>query len=143
MTQQGSPGTNGTRDITATLFSTKPPSHMVADSSDSGKSFHEANSYASGHSLTQSQIFNNNDNDLSHSSSSSLNPSTGSNFSNSRSPNYFLIMVSVAAIVVLMMPNSEEETKSSIFAFLPIPGVQLKLCAAYVLGCVTKPLLWS
>ena len=139
MTQQGSPGTTGSRDITATLFSTKPPSHMVADASDSAKSFHEANSYASGHSLTQSQIFNN-DHQLSHSSSSYNSSSSDTNFS--RSPNYFLIMVSVAAIVVLMMPNSEEDTKSSLFAFLPIPGVQLKLCAAYVLGCVTKPLLW-
>lgn len=140
MTQQGAPGTTGSRDITATLFSTKPPSHMVADSSDYGKSFHEANSYATGHSLTQSQIFNN-EHQLSQ-SSSSFNSSNGTNFSNTRSPNYFLIMVSVAAIVVLMMPNSEEDTKSTLFDFLPIPGVQLKLCAAYVLGCVTKPLLW-
>lgn len=139
MIQQGSPGTTGSCTIEATLFPTKPPSHMVADSSDSSKSFHQANSFSSGHCLTQSQIFNS---DAHLSQASSLSVSSSSIPAYPRSPNYFLIMVSVAAIVVLMMPNSEEDTKSSIFSFLPIPGVQLKLCAAYVLGCVTKPLLW-
>ena len=64
--------------------------------------------------------------------------------SNNRAPSAFLIAVSIACAMILLMPNSDDD-KPILLSFLPpscIPGIHLKLCAAYVLGCVTKPLIW-
>ena len=126
---------SGHRDVTATLYSVRPPDHK---SPEDRKSFESLPGSSS--NLTQSQIF----------SSGSVSSSVGTGSSNSRhisglhnhrSPNYFLILISVAAAVVLMMPNSESE-KPSLMSFIPLPGLHMKLCAAYVLGCITKPLFW-
>lgn len=129
---------SGHRDVTATLFTERPASHKVPST---GK-FESIPGSSS--NLTQSQIF------TSGLGSPPSGPSSlGSNSrqivglhnNNNRSPNYFLILISVAAAVVLMMPNSDAE-KPSLMSFLPLPGLHMKLCAAYVLGCITKPLLW-
>jgi len=132
---------SGHRDVTATLYPTRPATHVL--SSPEGVKAFESIPLGSSSSLTQSQIFasdafNTGSRSPTSLSSASLVPSGGHD---GRSPNYFLILLSVAAAVVLMMPNTEEE-KPYVLSFLPLPGLHIKLCAAYVLGCVTKPLFW-
>jgi len=136
---------SGHRDVTATLYPSKPSSHSIS-SPDGSRPF-EAIPHGTSHGgLTQSQIFSG-DIDSPLNSSSSLQDrrqQLSGQYNNPyyrTPPNYFLILLSVAAAVVLMMPNSEEE-KPALLSFLPLPGIHVKLCAAYVLGCVTKPLFW-
>jgi hypothetical protein len=129
---------SGHRDVTATLYPTRPVTHVLT-SPEGVKAFESIPGSSS--SLTQSQIFASDA-----LSSSSRSPTQSSNAvlppqGQPPRPNYFLILLSVAAAVVLMMPNTEEE-KPFILSFLPLPGIHIKLCAAYVLGCVTKPLFW-
>ena len=126
---------SGHRDVPATLYAVRPAAHLK---SGDGKAFESMPGSSS--NLTQSQIF----------STSAPGSPTGAASANARqiaglnanrSPTYFLILMSVAAAVVLMMPNSDAE-KPSLMSFLPLPGLHMKLCAAYVLGCITKPLFW-
>lgn len=129
---------SGHRDITASLIPVRPPAANQKSGVD-GKSFETIPGSSS--NLTQSQIFSSG-----HSSPTSTSRHSGGSHStggssNHRSPTYFLILISVAAAVVLMLPNSDEE-RPSLLSFLPIPGLHMKLCAAYVLGCITKPLFW-
>ena len=136
---RGSSSVSGHRDVTATLYPTRPVTHVLS-SPEGIKAFESIP--GSSNPLTQSQIFASDA--FSPSSSSKKRSPTSSLIpqgDQTRSPNYFLIFLSVAAAVVLMMPNSEEE-KPYILSFLPLPGIHIKLCAAYVLGCVTKPLFW-
>lgn len=127
---------SGHRDVTATLLPERPAAHKL---SSDGKSF-ETIPGSSSSLLTQSQIFSSGA-PGSPTSSSNSRSIAGLHNSINRSPNYFLILISVAAAVVLMMPNSDAE-KPSLMSFLPLPGLHMKLCAAYVLGCITKPLFW-
>lgn len=132
---------SGHRDITAILLPVRPAATHV--SGMDGKSFESIPGSSS--NLTQSQIFTSASTPGSASRQiiglHNNNNTTGGNNHNNRSPAYFLILISVAAAVVLMMPNSETE-RPSLLSFLPIPGLHMKLCAAYVLGCITKPLFW-
>ena len=128
---------SGHRDVTATLLPVRPAAHR---SSTDGKSFESIPGSSS--NLTQSQIFTSGPlGSPSASSSRQITSLHSNNSSGNRSPAYFLILISVAAAVVLMMPNSDAE-KPSLMSFLPLPGIHMKLCAAYVLGCITKPLFW-
>lgn len=126
---------SGHRDVTATLFPDLPAAHKL---STGGKSFESIPGSSS--NLTQSQIFTSGPGSPP-SPASNSRQIAGLHNNNNRTPNYFLILISVAAAVVLMMPNSDTE-KPSLMSFLPLPGLHMKLCAAYVLGCITKPLFW-
>lgn len=126
---------SGHRDVTATLYPTRPVTHVLT-SPEGVKAFESIPGSSS--SLTQSQIFASDAFSSRSPTSTVLLPLPGHQ---PRPPNYFLILLSVAAAVVLMMPNTEEE-RPYILSFLPLPGIHIKLCAAYVLGCVTKPLFW-
>lgn len=133
------PLTSGHRDVTATLFATKSSSRLPTETDFTMTS----SMISSSGNLDQHPILGNNGRAR---RDSSLSANRGHN---DGSPSLFVIVLSVACIAVLLMPNSETaiDTKAniswyhSIYSYLPLPSSGMKLCAAYVLGVITKLIL--
>ena len=121
------PLTSGHRDVTATLFGTKA-SKLHPNETDFTMTM---SMIASSGNLDQHPLPGNRRDSIS-------SPGNGRG---NESPSLFLILLTLSCLTLLLIPNREMVSDTSNWFSSLLPSSGIKLCAAYVLGVITKLVL--